>query len=237
MRICRPLLAPSLPELTLTPVVHLRASQIDRRSTDEPDSELGGAMARSLALSPAVRAAPSIEICRCEMTLGTFSASSVRRTPVRCGPPCPPRSAAAASPSRAPAHAPRSAVAVLPERIRRSEKRRRDRMRNAPALTSSSSRSIFSAQPTRPRPSAAAGRCSSQANAGASARGEGARGEGARGEGARGDQGERRGAVHAAPRRHRRELARAKGRSPVEARGDRVSPDVLSFYVGGMPRN
>ena len=119
------------------------------------------------------------------MTLGTFSASSVRRAPVRCGPPCPPRSAAAASPSRAPAHAPRSAVAVLPERIRHSEKRRRDRMRNATALTSSSSRSIFSAQPTRPRPSAAAGRCSSQANAGASARGDGARGKGARGEGAR----------------------------------------------------
>ena len=152
-------------------------------------------MARSLALSPAVRAAPSIEAGRCEMTLGTFSASSVRRAPVRCGPPCPPRSAAAASPSRAPAHAPRSAVAVLPERIRRSEKRRRDRMRNATALTSTSSRLFVSAQPTRPRPSAAAGRCSSQANAGASARGEGARGEGARGEGARGDQGERRGAV------------------------------------------
>ena len=168
------------------------------------------------------------------MTLGTFSASSVRRAPVRCGPPCPPalrRGRVALS--LAPAHAPQSAVAVLPERIRRSEKRRRDRMRNAPALTSSSSRSIFSAQPTRPRPSAAAGRCSSQADAGASARGEGVRGEGARGEGARGDQGERRGAVHAAPRRHRRELARAKGRSPAEARGDRVSPDVLSFYVRG----
>ena len=86
------------------------------------------------------------------MTLGTFSASSVRRAPVRCGPPCPPRSAAAASPSRAPAHAPRSAVAVLPERIRRSEKRRRDRMRNATALTSSSSRSIFQPNPLAPAP-------------------------------------------------------------------------------------
>ena len=227
VRICHPPLTPSLPELPLTPVVHLRASQLDRRSTDEPDSELGGAIARSLALQPAVRAAPSIEAGRCEMTLGTFSASSVRRAPVRCGPPCPPRSAAAASPSRA-RHAPRSAIAVLPERIRRSEKRRRDCMRNTPALTSTSSRSIFSAQPTRPRPSAAAGRCSSQANAGASARGEGARGEGARGEGARGDQGERRSAVHAAPRRHRRELARAKGEV---ARGGARRPSLACCVV------
>lgn len=232
VRICHPPLTPSLPELPLTPVVHLRASQLDRRSTDEPDSELGGAIARSLALQPAVRAAPSIEAGRCEMTLGTFSASSVRRAPVRCGPPCPPRSAAAASPSRA-RHAPRSAIAVLPERIRRSEKRRRDCMRNAPALTSSSSRSIFQPNPLAPAPPLR--------QVGAQAKPTLAPAREARGHGARGHEVRAHEEIKAkdeAPFTLRRAdtegSSRARrGRSPAEARGDRVSPAVLSFYVRG----